>query len=721
MHGDVLEEDLSLFPTQTDDDIVTLIESRFAADLPYTLCGTVCVCINPYRWLPLYDTSVIQSYKEDPSRRVAHPYAIAAQAWSGVQQSKSQCIVVTGNSGSGKTETTRICMQFLASSQRATTVVEKVILAGEVLEFFGNAETTHNPNSSRYGKMVQLHCAQGDVRSASMHTWMLERSRVAQVREGEGGFRVMYAVLDDEEISNLYALCGIDRKMIFERTTPATPSRWENLRRISHTIGMSFDSTMHVSQTVAAILFILMRDFSNASHLLGVDVTVLTKCVHNRKIDVGNESVWSPCDVDESKARIKSIAMNVYCRMFDIVVEEVNSCLARPTTNCDARATLGILDIFGFEIMARNGLEQLCINYCNEHLHSLFVEQVILLVRKEYLEQGILHVDDRDCTETTHRPNAVVRLCETTLFRLLDECLKIQTKDANDVVLDLTRRVEADTDVRHAFRTRRAQATVASFSINHFAGVVEYDATHFVESNSDDLRTELVEMLASSSKAWISRMFANDGVVRKTRPVSVTSAFRAHMHKLLDVIRDSNAWYVRCMSPNGRQQPRMFDTQWVRAQVVACGLLETCQIMREGFDVRMEISRFCRRFSAADHSGVVVGKTMLYMSRAVFERVQMEDATHRIQRSTRRHIALVRRVVRIQRSVRRYMESVCRARHEAAARVLQCSVRARRGHLASWYRMTPARRLVHQIEHLREEVRTRDEEIFRLRLMLSLQ
>lgn len=685
---DDLEDLVHLLSLETDD-IVDTLRRRFSNKRPYILCGSVCISTNPHEHLPHLYAKSEQCHYAAGEAGVAHPYILVNRALEGIvapHSASSHTLVVTGESGSGKTEMAKICLGFAcgrAADPGTRERLQRILTTGQILEYAGNAQTTRNGNSSRFGKFLQVFYREGSQVGAAIQTYLLERGRIVHSSQQEGTFRIVYAVID--HFCNEYALQGLDRTVLGSPTA-AVPSTWEWFEQACEQTGLTSGRVRtEIVDPIVAILFLLVRDYANASAFLGVETSALTQAIHNRRTTVNGEILWSECSVDETRHRCKALAMSLYQRLFARVVQSLNEfigCAQVATTT----TSLNILDIFGFESLETNGLEQLCINYCNERIQALFLTDAIVAQRAEYQQQGI-DVDDSADLLQRDEPD-ISLLCETGLFPMLDEANRMPNSTAMDFVDAIRSR---SFDGVHVPMVRRQDSAV--FSVDHYAGTIEYTADAFVERNTDELREEILDVLRGSSRADIKSLCQaatpppSGESFRRTRgrmwTVSVTRAFSNQMIELLDTIRTTTAHYIRCIRPNKTASTDRFDEDYVREQIRANGIVQAAHVMRKGYAHRTTHEAFSNRFprmgerAKCDGAGLHWGTTLVYLTEERYMRLRRDEAACAIQRtyarydaSRRKLIVVIRKRLRLQRDVRVRRLERTMARASAAARVI---------------------------------------------------
>ncbi len=743
-------EDIANLKTVDAPTIVKLLRLRYSQKKPYVMCRRVCISVNPLVWLPIYGKRQHVKYMEGCSD--AHVYLISQRACMEISR-RSQTIIITGESGAGKTEVARLCLDFIAFRNTRESVdqnhqIEAIINTGPVLEFLGNAQTVRNGNSSRFGKFLRLYHNKTRQVGASIQTYLLEKNRVTRPpASDEGTFRIFYAVYEDDRLRNAHALHAID-PLSFGATRAAVPSSWSIFERAARLVGFDDAKIDLVVSVVVGVSFLNMRDYANAALVLGVDHGDLTRTLTSRRISVTDDEIWTDCSNEEGRARTRALAMALYQKMFDRVVMWMNESVQESELVDSSSLTyLNILDIFGFENFERNGFEQLCINYCNERLQQLFVNDIIVIQQIEYATEGI--VCDHIEFDTNDR---IVELCDKVIFTAMNEALQ-----ANQSAEGFLESINLQRPTGFAIPLVRQSKCYTVFTVDHYAATVMYDAEHFCERNSDELRPELVELVQHSNRPQIAQMFAKCAVTRgKLFTPSVVTTFKGQMQSLVCTVAESDTHYIRCIKPNSNGTPDLFDDDIVLQQVQSTGLSHACRVMRTGFEFRMkrldflsefkrcvqsrarcaEIGLVCDSHSIRDGSVIGVrdgfwGKTMVYMSDAYHEKLVTREASYVILRALQRRVRMSRAAVSFQRVCRgfigrrRALSGARRRLHEtalrdSAAKVLQRFVRDKRNQTTRHYKMMgELGQLRRQVQALKEALRTRDAWLFRATIMLK--
>ncbi len=706
-------EDLVSLTVLDTDTILKTLRKRHMARVPYTMCNSVCVSVNPHKWLPLYTSDIRTAYMHG-SRKHAHPYLLTARAVMGVRVQQSQTLVVTGESGAGKTEMARICLDFVRTfgdSEHSSPQIERILRAGEVLEYVGNAQTVRNANSSRFGKFLRLYFRNGFQVGASVQTYLLERGRILNPSSDEGTFRIVYALFEDRTIRDTYALHAVDRS-VFGKHQAAHPSTWDDFQAVARIAGFDESNNAFIASVVSGVTFLLTRDLASAAQIFGVNTSSLTQVLSHRRTVVQNETLWTECSTEEVKLRCKALAMGLYARMFDRIVSMLNDFIGGSREG----TTLNVLDIFGFEALGVNGLEQLCINYCNERIQTLFIDDVIVQQQLEYANEGV------ECSHIEFDTNTrVVDLCERVMFPLLDEALRLRM--SGEGLID-----SINAHRPTAFSVPLVRSTRPIFTIEHYAARVTYSADIFIERNSDELRSEIIECMTEASHPEISSLFQSTERVaadRKIWTTSITAAFSEQMKTLLGVIERTQTLYVRCIRPNESSNAVEFDNSVVEQQISANGILHACKVMRNGYEHRMTHETFAKRFPRINKEGVIFGdrrghwgKTMVYLNDSLHDEMRYKEACEVLRAHVSRVASRIRvrnaAVMHVQRHVRAWICGRRTTRLDDAIILIQR--RIRRHHslsLARWRQFDEMQRLKAHIVELRREMKRKDQWIFR--------
>ena len=705
--------------------------------------------MNPWTNLPLYGQDILMTYRKANLNVIApHIYGIGEAAFSNLQATrKDQAILVSGDSGSGKTESTKFMMQYLASvaHQTHTTQTEqKVLQCNPVLEAFGNAKTRRNDNSSRFGKYIEIQFDEGlALVGAKIDTYLLEKSRVVGQEDGERNFHIFYQLASqyrvDQELTDAIELQSADAFLYIAKGVNVTvghlpATSFQNTLKALDSVGIAVAERLEIFKVLSLVLHLGNLAFdaepdsddaalppgdgraATCARLMGVESGRFREAFLSRQIQAGSQELGDSYVVAQTRQQAvdsrDALARALYGSMFEALVGRINEALFRARTG-KAR-TISILDIFGFEHFQTNSFEQFCINYANEKLQGYFNEFNFALEIQEYEREGIRWSYDDFKFQTNTRCIELIEGRRTGVLALLDEqcmmpgggdeafCTKLKTELGEHPYLNATR-------VRGA-----------RFAVRHYAAEVTYDAAGFCFKNKDPVLPALVDLMASSGSAYI-RSLATARADGRSAPrgaaaarqdsarstiifESVTTQFRRQLGDLMARIAATQPHFVRCINPNGFKAPGRLEPEMVLDQLRCSGLMEAVRVSRAGFPVRITHVDFVDRFAilaprppgdAAEAARQMVvalrvpasdhriGTTKVFMRREAHERLEEE-----------RSRLLVRQIVAVQRTVRGHWARVAvralRIARRRAAIVVEAVVRrtlARR-----WFRSMLERR-----------------------------
>mmetsp|Transcript_29294 Transcript_29294/g.62048 ORF Transcript_29294/g.62048 Transcript_29294/m.62048 type:complete len:1596 (+) Transcript_29294:182-4969(+) len=818
---DSIVEDLVNSDILHEPAVLKTLGLRYLTDDIYTYSGQILIAVNPFKPLKhLYGPDMMKRYYSRMERRESpHVYAIAEQSYKAMLiDEECQSILISGESGAGKTETAKLVMQYLAmrhghgeaptrptaastdggestspvgnggastgqsqsvspftaglvsansGKRRESSPVENQVLqSNPLLEAFGNAKTVRNANSSRFGKYVDLKfnggSGGGRIRTAYIQTYLLERSRVVQVSPLERGYHIFYqlckgATEAQRETLHLQSLQVSDFKYlsssVFDIEGVDDAEDFETTQRAMSLIGISRDDQLDVMRVVSSILHIgnitfgdalesdsaIMdgsivqdgadRHLAAAADLLGVASEELEQALTTRTI-VAPDSTYrkglSPSDA--GKAR-DALAKTMYTKLFNWVVEAINRNMnAGPEETYDL--SIGILDIYGFESFKTNSFEQLCINLANEHLQQHFNEQVLRHEQEEYTKEGIDwtfidYQDNQDVLDIIVGSGGKKKL--GGIMPILDECCRLPKTTASDFSYSLREKLSAKDTV--TFNKKWPHC----FEVNHYAGSVRYDTTHFLEKNKDYIVKEHTTLAESSKSSFFSELFRSAGgsgageggtATQSTFKLrTVSSIFSKQLASLMEALSRTQPHYIRCIKPNYACARSTFVAGYVHEQLAYGGVMEAIRIARSGFPSRKTFADFVYRYDIVldsrgvekcdgDHRAMTelilrsafgraavdrwqIGHTKIFMKEGVVphlenaRRMRLEGATLLIQSHWRAFTAKVERLKRVAAILRiqsEWRRILAKRRAEQVKRGRAASA------LQSWWKMIPKRR-----------------------------
>ncbi|XP_064187765.1 si:zfos-588f8.1 isoform X4 [Anguilla rostrata] len=577
-------DDLCNLPALTEDSILTNLRSRFHKQKIYTYAGSILIAINPFKFLPIYNPKYVKMYENHQLGKLEpHIFAIADVAYYAMLRERvNQCIVISGESGSGKTQSTNFlihCLTALSQKGFASGVERTILGAGPVLEAFGNAKTAHNNNSSRFGKFIQVNYLEGGaVRGAVVEKYLLEKSRLVSREKNERNYHVFYYLLvgaSEEERKEFKLLQPEDYLYLKQQNFKIEDEEdlrhdFERLQQAMEMVGFLPATKKQIFSVLSAILYLgnvtyrrksTGRDegldvgppevLATLSDLLKVKEELLVEALTKRKTVTVNDKLILPYSQSEAVTARDSMAKSLYSALFDWIVLRINHALLNKKDMEESVTCLsiGVLDIFGFEDFETNSFEQFCINYANEQLQYYFNQHIFKLEQEEYQAEGITwhNIDYTDNVGCIH----LISKKPTGLFYLLDE--ESNFPHATDQTL-LAKFKQQHQGNKYFVPTPVMEP---AFVIRHFAGMVKYQIKDFREKNTDHMRSDIVALLRSSDRAYVRQLIGMDpvamfrwGILRATirGMAAFNEAGRRWAAKTAGVVRPS------CRTPLGELQ-----------------------------------------------------------------------------------------------------------------------------------------------------------------------
>ncbi|XP_047447962.1 unconventional myosin-Ih [Mugil cephalus] len=621
-------QDFVLLDETTEAAFLNNLKKRFSKDLIYTYIGTLLVSVNPYKELDIYNAKQMETYMgvnffELPP----HIYALADNAYhTMLTEFNNHFILISGESGAGKTEASKKILQYYAVSCPSTTLLnnvrDKMLMSNPVLEAFGNAKTLKNDNSSRFGKYMDIQFdSQGDAVGGHILNYLLEKSRVVHQNHGERNFHIFYQLVEGGT-DDLLRRLGLERdcqhyNYLTQGECAIVSSindrnDWKTVKNALQVINFDEINTNHLLEVVASVLHLGNFQFDSdskghahlnnngeldwVSNLLGVDAHRLHEGLTFRKIEAKKEQVLSPFTVDHAIYARDALAKAIYGLTFTWLVNRINESMENMDPS--PKTVIGLLDIYGFEVFYVNSFEQFCINYCNEKLQQLFIQLTLKAEQEEYEAEDIEWEPVQffnnkiicDLVEEKHRG----------IISILDEeCLR--PGEATD--LTFLERLEEKMGnhphfVTHKLADKMTRKTLerGDFRLLHYAGEVTYCVVGFLDKNNDLLYRNLKDLMCQSKNAIVRECFSTMVQDSKRRPATVATQFKSSLLKLTEILMAKEAWYIRCLKSNESKQPGQFDEALIRHQVKYLGLMEHLRVRRAGFAYRRKYDVFLKRY-----------------------------------------------------------------------------------------------------------------------------
>ena len=613
--------DFVMLEPVTEETFMQNLQVRFEDDTIYTYIGQVVVSVNPYKQLPLYNKDFIELYRGRYSYELPpHIYAVAADAHRDMfARKRDQCIIISGESGAGKTEASKLIMQYIAAvSGHGRSEVERVkdqlLQSNPVLEAFGNACTNRNDNSSRFGKYMDIQFNHtGDPVGGRVTNYLLEKSRVVYQTKGERNFHAFYQVFAGGLVKGAPEdYHYVNQSGVSKVKTIDDKKDFEVVRSALKVIGFSPADISGLYNVVCGILNLGNIEFTKqgdgstavssayleaAAAFLGTTPAKLTSALTERTVAARGEQVKSKANVEQATYARDAYAKALYDRLFSWLVTRINTSIQYKPKYGEDMTVIGVLDIYGFEIFESNSFEQFCINYCNEKLQQIFIELTLKAEQEEYHREGIAW------EEVEFFNNAII--CElidssTGMIAQLDEeCMRPGEATDMTYLAKLNNRFKG-----HAhFESRELKVSDKTlphdaFRLKHYAGDVLYNVTGFLDKNTDSLFKDLKAVSYHSTLPVLKDMFPDGAAIdaASKRPVTAGMGFKTSLAELVTNLLSKNPNYVRCVKPNSKKSAGVFEQELVKHQVRYLGLLENVRVRRAGFAYRQTYEQWSGRY-----------------------------------------------------------------------------------------------------------------------------
>ncbi|XP_038129200.1 unconventional myosin-X isoform X1 [Cyprinodon tularosa] len=755
-------EDMSALAELHEAAIMHNLYQRYQKDNIYTNIGSILAAVNPYKQIAgLYDLERVDLYsKHHLGELPPHIFAVANECYRCIwKRHDSQCVLISGESGAGKTESTKLLLQFLSvmsqnsvgtpQSERTTHVEQAIVQSSPIMEAFGNAKTVYNNNSSRFGKFIQLHFSEcGNIQGGCVIDYLLEKNRVVRQNPGERNYHIFYALLAgaSKEDKSLYFLEEPAESFHYLSQSGCLKDKSLNDKELYNSVmealkvlGFTEEEIRDMFKLLSGVLQLGNMEFmlaggaqittkqvvSNVSELLGLDAFQLSEVLTQRSIILRGEEICSPLTIEQAIDSRDSVAMALYSQCFSWIILKIN----QKIKGKENFKSIGILDIFGFENFEVNRFEQFNINYANEKLQAYFNKHIFSLEQLDYNREGVQWdaidwMDNAECLDLIEK--------KLGLLALVNE----ESRFPKGTDFTLLEKLHS----RHSTNPYYVKPRVADhqFGIKHYAGEVLYDVRGILEKNRDTFRDDILNMLKDSRLDFIYDLFEKVGsrnneekMGTARRKPTVSSQFRDSLHALMATLSVSNPFFIRCIKPNMEKTPNVFDPEIVLNQLRYSGMLETVKIRRAGFPVRRTFKDFFSRYKIIFKDRVAtagddkkrstdlltkydktkkewqLGKTKVFMKESLEQRLEKDRdeirrqaamiiRAHLLTFSAKKHFKQVRTsIVVLQKHLRRHIQRRQFVKQRKAALVLQ---KHRRGQVARAH-----------VRKLKEEKKKREE------------
>ncbi|XP_057550107.1 myosin-9-like [Amaranthus tricolor] len=620
-------DDMTKLSYLHEPGVLQNLRTRYELNEIYTYTGNILIAINPFQRLPhLYDSHMMQQYKGAPLGDLSpHVFAVADVAYRAmINEGKSNSILVSGESGAGKTETTKMLMRYLAclggrASTEGRTVEQQVLESNPVLEAFGNAKTVRNNNSSRFGKFVEIQFdKRGRISGAAIRTYLLERSRVCQVNNPERNYHCFYLLCaaPQEEIEK-YKLGSpktfhyLNQSKCFDLDGVSDAHDYLATRRAMDIVGISETEQEAIFRVVAAVLHLgniafakgkeidssVLKDDKSKFHLntvaelLMCDAKALEDALLKRVMITPEEVIKRSLDPLNATVSRDGLAKTIYSRLFDWLVDKINVSIGQDP---NSKSLIGVLDIYGFESFKHNSFEQFCINFTNEKLQQHFNQHVFKMEQEEYTKEKIdwsyiQFVDNQDVLDLIEKkPGGVIAL--------LDEACMFPKSTPETFASKLYQ------TYKNHKRLLKPKLSRTDFIISHYAGEVLYQSDQFLDKNKDYVVPEHQDLITSSKCSFVAGLFPpvveepTKSSNKSSKFSSIGSRFKLQLQQLMEILSSTEPHYVRCIKPNNKLQPAVFENVNILQQLRCGGVLEAIRISCAGYPTRRPFFEFINRF-----------------------------------------------------------------------------------------------------------------------------
>ncbi|CAO3694231.1 unnamed protein product [Umbelopsis ramanniana] len=641
-------DDLTSLSYLNEPAVLNTIKTRYQQRTIYTYSGIVLIAANPFDRVALYEPDIIQQYSGRRRGELEpHLFAIAEDAYRCmIREKTNQTIVVSGESGAGKTVSAKYIMRYFATADDKesndkkkkvdvggmTEVEEQILATNPIMEAFGNAKTTRNDNSSRFGKYIEIQFDQGsNIIGAKIRTYLLERSRLIFQPESERNYHIFYQLCAGAPASERkeFELGDFTNFHYLNQSGTGTipgvddVAEFEITQRSLSTVGIAVHMQWQIFRLLAALLHIGNIQIAGrtdaavsdsdpalvtATKLLGIELPEFRKWLIKKQIITRSEKIITNLSVTQSQVVKDSVAKYVYANLFDWLVSVINQSLSAPNVE-EIRTFIGVLDIYGFEHFKKNSFEQFCINYANEKLQQEFNQHVFKLEQEEYIREEINwkfieFSDNQKCIEMIEGKMGILSLLdeESRLPSGNDQgyCNKLYTTFDKPPFKDYF---------------KKPRFSNSAFTVVHYAHDVQYESEGFLDKNKDTVPDEHLVLLQSSKFEFLVDVLnashtgdhASTGETNHKRmsvikKPTLGSIFKQSLISLMDTIGQTNVHYIRCIKPNEAKVAWEFEPNMVLAQLRACGVLETIRISCAGYPSRWTFEEFAERYYALVNS-----------------------------------------------------------------------------------------------------------------------
>ncbi|XP_052893952.1 myosin heavy chain, muscle isoform X6 [Anopheles moucheti] len=669
-------EDMSNLTYLNDASVLHNLRQRYYAKLIYTYSGLFCVVINPYKRYPLYTNRCAKMYRGKRRNEVPpHLFAVSDGAYVNMLTNhENQSMLITGESGAGKTENTKKVIAYFATigasgkkdenAEKKGSLEDQVVQTNPVLEAFGNAKTVRNDNSSRFGKFIRIHfTGSGKLAGADIETYLLEKARVISQQTLERSYHIFYQIMSGS-VKGLKDMCFLSNDIYDYNsvsqgkiTIPNVDDGEECLLtdEAFNVLGFTQEEKDNIYRITSAVMHMGRMQFKQkgreeqaeadgtedgdkVAKLLGVGTDDLYKNLLKPRIKVGNEFVTKGQNKDQVTNSVGALCKGIFDRLFKWLVKKCNETL---DTKQKRAQFIGVLDIAGFEIFDFNGFEQLCINFTNEKLQQFFNHHMFVLEQEEYKKEGInwafidFGMDLLACIDLIEKPMGILSILE-------EESMFPKATDQTFAEKLMTNHLGKSAPFMKP-RPPKPGIPAGHFAIGHYAGVVSYNITGWLEKNKDPLNDTVVDQFKKGSNALMVEIFA-DHPGQSADPAAakggrgkkgagfatVSSSYKEQLNNLMTTLKSTQPHFVRCIIPNEMKTAGVVDAHLVMHQLTCNGVLEGIRICRKGFPNRMMYPDFKLRYLILAPAAMQAETEGKKAAEKCFEAIGLDPDSYRI-------------------------------------------------------------------------------------------
>merc|ERR1712142_1021178 len=666
-------EDMANLTFLNDASVFHNLEVRYKAKLIYTYSGLFCIVVNPYKRYPIYTQTVVKMYLGKRRNEVPpHLWAITETAYRNMlQNQKDQSMLITGESGAGKTENTKKVISYLAmvatsgkkSAAKKVSLEDQIVATNPILESYGNAKTSRNDDSSRFGKFIRIHFnAAGKLAGCDIQSYLLEKSRITQQQEVERSYHIFYQLLQPF-LPDLKSKCLLGDDIYFYtyvsqgKTTVPSIDDNEELQYTDdafNVLGFSEEEKWDCFKLTAAVMTMGEMKFkqkgrdeqcepdapeiaAKVATLCGIDQDQMMRAFTKPKIKVGTEWVTKGQNIGQATNSVGGIARGIYSRLFSWLIDKCNQTLIDPTMK--KMNFCAVLDIAGFEIFEYNGYEQISINFVNEKLQQFFNHHMFVVEQQEYVSEGIdwemvdFGMDLAAAIIMFEKPMGIWAILEEeSLFpKATDKSFEEKLK-ASLGKLPVFLKPQSKTDKN------------AHFGISHYAGIVNYNVTGWLEKNKDPVNETVVELFKSGSSCQLLVHLWRDHPGQPTTAPkdegkkkkkggggkTVSSVYLVSLNELMTTLHNCAPHFVRCLVPNTHKKPGEVEPPLIMHQLTCNGVLEGIRICMRGFPNRMLYPDYKMRYACLGQAEIASSSDNKTATYALMDKIGFDRERYRL-------------------------------------------------------------------------------------------